>query len=321
MKRYAWMLAAPVAIAALAMPCAAQTQMTSPRLGFATNDDITQTGHFRRLQPPCPCPTPVDPSDPTKKTTDPSPTPTPTPDVPNFGGYKSSFGQGTPVSGSASAARWRLPPQVADSAGERSLGDHHDECHSADPARAFRRHPRGGDSGDRVFFDYGHFNRFAISSPTGAVPGFNLNTYTIGVEKTLFDGAASVYVSVPFLYATQNISGQAIDGLGDVNAGFKFLLWQNKDTGSAWSAGLTVSAPTGRDTVATNTLNVTFTGGTQPPVVPNPPPVGTVLPFTVTTTINPTYVQPPPPACGWRIGSSFTSTSASSFRPTIAWRR
>src|SRR5262249_32002472 len=44
--------------------------------------------------------------------------------------------------------------------------------------------------------------------------------------------------------------------------------------------------------VVTNTLNVTFTGGTQPSVVPTPPPVGTVLPFTQTTTINPTYFQP-----------------------------
>ena len=97
---------------------------------------------------------------------------------------------------------------------------------------------------------------------------------------------------MPFLDATQNISGQAIDGLGNINAGFKYLMWSNPDTGSAFAFGMTVSAPTGRDTVVTNTLNVTFTGGTQPAVVPNPPPVGTILTFSETTRINPTYFQP-----------------------------
>src|SRR5262245_40164683 len=96
MKRYTWRLGRPVATA-LAMRCAAQAQSTSSKLGFSTSDDIIPAGHFRRYQPPCPCP-PVTPVDPTKPTPEPTPTPTPTPDVPSFGGYKSSFGQGTPVS-------------------------------------------------------------------------------------------------------------------------------------------------------------------------------------------------------------------------------
>ena len=151
---------------------------------------------------------------------------------------------------------------------------------------------------DRVFFDYGYFNRYQISSPNGAVPGFNLNTFQVGIEKTLFNGLASVYVSAPFLAATNNVSGQAIDGLGNINAGFKLLLYQNEDTGSALGGGFSVSAPTGRQTTVTttNTLLLTFTGGPAPAGV-TPPPVGTILPApmvgpTVTTTLNPTYLQP-----------------------------
>jgi hypothetical protein len=307
MKRYTWMLAAPM-IASLALPALAQTTATAPRLMF-TNDDpgIIPAQHFRRVQPPCPCPpgqmlptTPIDPSktpvNPKTPIPEPSPTPTPqTDNVPSFGGYKSAFGQGTPVSAgtgiggavASAAAGLPIPQANAHSATLTTNSTPLIMPSLLTAATSWSATPL-----DRVFFDYGYFNRFAIASPTGPTPGFNLNQFRIGAEKTVLDGNASVYVSVPFLYATSNISGQAIDGLGAVNAGFKFALWQNRETGSIISAGLTVAAPTARATTVTNTLNVTFTGGTQPSVVPNPPPVGTVLPFTISTTINPTYLQP-----------------------------
>jgi hypothetical protein len=153
---------------------------------------------------------------------------------------------------------------------------------------------------DRVSFDYGYFNRFAITSPTGAIPGFNLNQFNIGVEKTIFDGLGSIYVSVPFLNATQNISGQDINGPGDVSAGFKVLIYQDRDSGTAFSAGLTVAAPTAHSTTVTTTssLALTFTGlnGMNAAGIA---PVGSLLPNgqplqgpTVTTTVNPTFVQP-----------------------------
>ncbi len=295
MKPFAWMLTGPLALATVALPCAAQTL---PKYSVSANDaQVTPAGHFRRLQPPCPtCPElgkPIEPKDPTRPP-DAEPAPA-TPDVPSFGGYKSSYGMGTPVSaglgigGSVASAAAGLPiPQ----ANARSATVTTNSTPLIMPGLLTAASTQAAIPVDRIFFDYGYFNRFAISSPTGAIAGFNLNQFNIGIEKTFADGNASVYVSVPFLYATNNISGQDINGLGDVNVGLKYMLWANRDTGSAFTAGFTVAAPTARATVVTSTLNVTFTGGTQPSVVPNPPPIGTILPFTATTRINPTYLQP-----------------------------
>jgi hypothetical protein len=297
MKPITWMIAGPIAFAGLALPCAAQTNLLPKHIHPVNDNTVIPAGHFRRLQPPCPpCPElgkPVEPKDAPRP--DPSPAPAPSDAVPSFGGYKSSYGMGTPVSaglgigGSVASAAAGLPiPQ----ANARSATITSNSTPLIMPGLLTAASTQAAIPVDRIFFDYGYFNRFAISSPTGAIPGFNLHQFNIGIEKTLFDGNASVYVSVPFLHATSNISGQDINGLGDVNVGLKYMLWKNADTGSAFTAGFTVAAPTARSTTVTNTLNVTFTGGTQPAVVPTPPPVGTVLPFTITTTINPTYLQP-----------------------------
>jgi hypothetical protein len=303
MKPIAWMLAAPIALAAMTAPGWAQTPMTLPKSALPANDGgVVPAQLLRRWQPaPCQtCPTPelgkpMEPVDPSKL---PSSTPETAPtaeSTPSFGGYKSSFGQGTPISaasgigGAVASAAAGLPiPQ----ANAKTATVTTNATPLIMPGLLTAATSQNATPLDRVFFDFGYFNRFAISSPTGAVPGFNLNQFNVGVEKTILNGNASVYAIVPFLYATSNISGQSIDGLGDVSAGFKFVLWRNLDTGSIWSAGMTVAAPTARATTVTNTLNVTFTGGTQPAVVPNPPPVGTILPFSITARINPTYLQP-----------------------------
>src|SRR5262249_12299648 len=122
--------------------------------------------------------------------------------------------------------------------------------------------------------------------------GFNLNTYTVGLEKTLFDGRASVYVRIPVLEATQNVSGQAIDGLGDVSAGFKFALLADRETGSTFTGGLTVSAPTARDTIITSTRQNSTTSFTSADAPGTTPPAG--MPEVVVqgpTTPGPTVVQ------------------------------
>jgi len=130
---------------------------------------------------------------------------------------------------------------------------------------------------DRVFFNYGFFEGFAIrnSQPPEA---FNLNIFNVGVEKTFFDGRASVYVQVPLLDATDNTSGQPINGLGDITAGLKAALLMDQDTGSALTAGFTISAPTGRASILTTTTS------TQDMAVGSSTPQ--------TTRINPTYLQP-----------------------------
>jgi hypothetical protein len=132
---------------------------------------------------------------------------------------------------------------------------------------------------DRLFLDYGYFNAFRVIGPSGSSAGFNLHQFDIGVEKTFLDSRVSVYASVPFLEATQNTSGQAIDGLGDINIGFKLALFADNETGNTLSAGFTASAPSGRDTVfptvmiSNDSLHVPTT-------------------TTTTQTLNPTYLQP-----------------------------
>jgi hypothetical protein len=133
---------------------------------------------------------------------------------------------------------------------------------------------------DRVFLDYGYFNGFRVTTRLGGTAaGFNLNLFDVGVEKTFFDCRASVYVSVPFLDATDNGSGLPIDGFGDVNVGFKVALLRNTETGSMVSAGMTAALPTARDAVFTASNIASTDKG--PPLV-----------TTASTTVNPTFFQP-----------------------------
>src|SRR5947209_3374828 len=151
---------------------------------------------------------------------------------------------------------------------------------------------------DRVFFAYSYLDRFqtvgggtiippatpgtpVTVGPTTRQPGFNLNMYYVGAEKTFFDGMASAYILAPFLQATNNITGQPIDGVGNVSFGLKGVLLSDAQSGSVLSGGFTVSVPTGHNTTYVTERLVTFITA---------PATFTVTPFTSTT--NPTYLQP-----------------------------
>jgi hypothetical protein len=141
------------------------------------------------------------------------------------------------------------------------------------------------------------------SQGSGAGGTFNLNRFEIGLEKTFFDGQASVFLHAPALDATDNTSGQPIDGFGDISAGFKVVLRGNPETGGVLTAGFTAAAPTARDTILTTTTtqNATLV---YPPAAPgsettqflttaNGTPLltgGTTV--VQTTRINPAYLQP-----------------------------
>ncbi len=156
---------------------------------------------------------------------------------------------------------------------------------------------------DQVFFNYGNFGSVAcvlnrpvfkpsvytftpqefttftpssVSQNRSTQAGFNLSSFNIGVEKTFLDGLGSVYVSVPLLYAADNVTGQQIDGLGDISAGIKVALFRSQ-TGSVLTAGLTVTTPTGHAAEATS-----FKENAE----------GTALIPSGLTTINPTFIQP-----------------------------
>lgn len=147
---------------------------------------------------------------------------------------------------------------------------------------------------DRIFAGYSYYNSFKVvqdnfldaTAQTGFVStrssGFNLHRYEAGFEKTFLGGRASFELRVPVLDATENTSGQAIDGFGDVTAGVKYMLLYNCQTGSAASAGVTVSAPTARDAIFVTSK--TALAGVAPAR-------GTPI-ATTTTTVNPTFLQP-----------------------------
>jgi hypothetical protein len=151
---------------------------------------------------------------------------------------------------------------------------------------------------DRISFTYSYLDRFQIfqsqlnnpNLPLGTSnrsAGFNLNTFSIGVEKTFLDGKASFYAQIPFLDATGNTTGQAIDGLGDVSLGLKYVLLADDQYKNLLTGGFTVSAPTGRDVqYPTSFKNVAFNGNL---ITTIPGPGGTVATF---TRINPTFLQP-----------------------------
>lgn len=162
---------------------------------------------------------------------------------------------------------------------------------------------------DRVFVAYSYLDRYQVVSGPGASinaagivtvgplsprPGFDLNRYDVGIEKTFFDGRASAYVRVPFLDATSNTSGQALDGLSNITAGFKVMLRSNEATGSAFTAGMDVSAPTGHATrIVTSTTiaaQVEQMQGMVPGAIIGTPTV--TLESRTVESINPTYLQP-----------------------------
>jgi hypothetical protein len=111
---------------------------------------------------------------------------------------------------------------------------------------------------DRVFFSYNHFQNAVQVSETA----FGQNTpsvfrqepidrYTMGFEKTFFDGSSSVEVRMP-LQGTINAQLETV-GLNTANVGnltvvLKRLLYM--DGATAIGAGMAIETPTGSDTFA-----------------------------------------------------------------------
>ena len=101
---------------------------------------------------------------------------------------------------------------------------------------------------DRVIFNYNHFHN--------AVDDFDQSTnadrFTLGFEKIIFDGLASVDVRLP-LTANNDIStatfGRNGSELGNLSVSLKALLSSDRD--SAFVAGMTIDIPTGEGISAT----------------------------------------------------------------------
>ncbi|WP_157605408.1 hypothetical protein [Schlesneria paludicola] len=100
---------------------------------------------------------------------------------------------------------------------------------------------------DRVFLSYNYFSNVRLTPD-----GIPVNRLTPGVEKTFFNGNASVEVRVPMALTlgSGTTIGQGYDTnqyeLGNLTTFFKGLLY--RDEQYAWSAGFGVAAPTANGT-------------------------------------------------------------------------
>jgi hypothetical protein len=102
---------------------------------------------------------------------------------------------------------------------------------------------------DRVFFQYNGFANAIPSSPGGPT---SLHMYTLGFEKTFFDGLWSVDLRMPFnsgLAFNSNTLSSDSGNVGNLSMFLKRLLY--KDEGLAIASGLGVGLPTGSDVVTT----------------------------------------------------------------------
>ncbi|MFK8112841.1 MAG: hypothetical protein AB8B91_11595 [Rubripirellula sp.] len=100
---------------------------------------------------------------------------------------------------------------------------------------------------DRIFFNYNHFHR-ALRDVNGKV--LDLNRFTLGMEKTFFDGQASIESRLPIargLNSTQMFGDVDLQNteLGNVALAFKGILLR----GETWmlSTGAAMTLPTGDD--------------------------------------------------------------------------
>jgi hypothetical protein len=109
---------------------------------------------------------------------------------------------------------------------------------------------------DRVFFSYNHFqNVFQLSETPVLPPGPTLfrqaplDRYTMGFEKTFYDGWTSVELRMPFmggLNAQLPNVGMTGGNIGNLTVVLKSLLYMDGST--AVGAGLAIETPTGSST-------------------------------------------------------------------------
>ncbi len=104
---------------------------------------------------------------------------------------------------------------------------------------------------DRVFFDYNGFEN-AIFVPMPNAHILDVDRYTPGIEKTFFDGHASVELRIPFANTQSsdvNLQGKPNNStteFGDLELTFKYLVFRTDNW--AMCAGVAFTFPTAADT-------------------------------------------------------------------------
>lgn len=107
---------------------------------------------------------------------------------------------------------------------------------------------------DRIYFQYRHFHNSLRSTPDLTSPNINkvpVDSYTLGYERSFFDGLTSVQLVMPFLgtptlysaggpFTDNFVSGGNVGNFGVI---FKGLFYQNGRF--ALSGGMSLNTPTG----------------------------------------------------------------------------
>jgi hypothetical protein len=118
---------------------------------------------------------------------------------------------------------------------------------------------------DRVFFSFNDFYNVndTVNKKLGAaVSGLQVYREILGVEKTLFDGDASIGLRMPInsLYASSHrpsLNGMSTS-VGDLSIFGKYVLWRDQKTGSLISGGLSVTTPNGPTRFAGSPVGVAY---------------------------------------------------------------
>jgi hypothetical protein len=97
---------------------------------------------------------------------------------------------------------------------------------------------------DRAYFNYNFYNN--VDRTVIGAPSADLHRETIGFEKTLLSGDASVGLRLPFL---QLRGDQSVEDsqVGDLSMIFKYALLNDRSTGNVLSTGMVLTVPTGQN--------------------------------------------------------------------------
>ncbi len=105
---------------------------------------------------------------------------------------------------------------------------------------------------DRIYFSFNYFDNLnqkvnqQLNSPLNQ---FKAYRYSLGLEKTVLDGRASVGLRMPIDNLSLNSRIAGLGGtstsVGDLAAIFKYALYSDRDAGRLLSAGLLLNMPTG----------------------------------------------------------------------------
>jgi hypothetical protein len=88
---------------------------------------------------------------------------------------------------------------------------------------------------DRVYFNYNYYSGVDLGTKK-----VDIQRETFGVEKTFFDGNASIGIRVPLF---QNLDSK--DDIGDITLIGKYAFYNDRTTGNVISGGLAITPPTG----------------------------------------------------------------------------